>query len=175
MSSRLLKGTLIGIEHTDQVWCADITYIPLIGGRTLYLALLMDIFTRMIRGWHLGRSPDERLTQQALVKALSTGRVPEIHHSDQGSQYTAHGYLALVEEVGAEVSMSGRAKAWENPFVESAIGHLKEEEVWQNEYESFEEVYARLSYFLDVFYNHERIHSSLGYLTPAEFEAKSQK
>lgn len=130
-----------------------------------------------LRGWHLGRGLFEELTKQALVKALSTGHTPEIHHSDQGSQYTAHGYLAMLKNVDAQVTMATRRKAWENPFVESAIGHLKEEEVWQNEYENFEEAYARLSYFLDVFYNHERIHSSLGYLTPAEFEAQveSQK
>ena len=166
----LLKG--LKIERPDQVWCADITYIFLANGSMLYLALLLDIFTRMIRGWALSRSLSCALTQEALSKAFKTGHRPEIHHSDRGSQYTAADYRKVLWEVGAETSMASKAKAWENPFVESAIGHLKDEEVWQQEYVDFEDALVHLSHFLDVVYNDQRIHSALGYLTPGEFEAQ---
>ena len=111
-------------------------------------------------------------TQEALSKALQTGHKPEIHHSDQGSQYTASQYCARLRGLETEVSMSAKGRAWKNPFAESAIGHLKDEEVWTKEYIDFQDAFSNLSYFLDVSYNHERIHSSLNYLTPAEFEAQ---
>ena len=126
----------------------------------------------MIRGWALRQNLSELLTQEALSKALQTGHKPEIHHSDQGTQYTAYGYCARLSSLGTKISMSARGRAWKNPFAESVIGHLKDEEVWTKEYIDFQDAYSNLSYFLEVFYNHERIHSSLGYLTPAEFEAQ---
>ena len=164
----LLKG--LKIKRPDQVWCADITYIFLANGSMLYLALVLDIFTRMIRGWALSRSLSGALTQEALFKAFQRGHRPQIHHSDRGSQYTAHSYCQGLWEVGAEISMASKGKAWENPFVESAIGHLKDEEVWQQEYVDLEDALVHLSHFLDVVYNHQRIHSALGYLTPGEFK-----
>ena len=171
----LLKG--LEITHPDQVWAGDITFVPLANRQTLYLALLIDIFTRAIRGWHLSRSMSEDLIQIALAKALATGHKPEIHHSDQGSQYNAHKYCKTLLSLGAEISMSDKGKAWQNPHVESVIGHIKDEEIWLKEYIDFEDAFTNLSYFLDVEYNHIRIHSALGRLTPAEFEAQyeSQK
>jgi transposase InsO family protein len=166
----LLKG--LDIEYPDHVWCGDITYIGLMNGSVAYLAIILDIYTRMIRGWSLRLDMSEVLTQESLAKALSTGHVPEIHHSDHGSQYSAHGYCMALSSLDTQISMAAKGKAWENPFVESAIGHLKDEEVWVKEYIDFQDAYSNLSYFLDVFYNHERIHSSLGYITPAEFEAQ---
>ncbi len=166
----LLKD--LEITHPDQVWAGDITFVLLANSRTLYLALLIDIFTRVIRGWHLSRNMSEELIQTALAKALATGHKPEIHHSDRGSQYNANGYCETLSSLGAEISMSDKGKAWQNPFVESAIGHIKDEEIWLKEYTDFEDAYTNLSYFLDVEYNHNRIHSALGYLTPAEFEAQ---
>lgn len=166
----LLKG--LDISHPDHVWCGDITYIGLMNGSVAYLAIILDIYTRMIRGWSLRLDMSEALTQESLAKALSTGHVPDIHHSDQGSQYSAHGYCMALSSLDTQISMAAKGKAWENPYVESAIGHLKDEEVWVKEYIDFQDAYSNLSYFLDVFYNHERIHSSLGYITPAEFEAK---
>ncbi len=136
------------------------------------LAIILDIYTRMIRGWSLRLDMSEILTQESLAKALSTGHVPEIHHSDHGSQYSAHGYCMSLSSLDTQISMAAKGKAWENPFVESAIGHLKDEEVWVKEYIDFQDAYSNLSYFLDAFYNHERVHSSLGYITPAEFEAQ---
>ena len=166
----LLKG--LGIQYPDHVWCGDISYIGLMDGSVAYLAILLDIYTRMIRGWALRRDLSELLTQEALSKALGTGHKPQVHHSDQGSQYTASKYCARLRDLGAEISMSAKGRAWENPFAESAIGHLKDEEVWIKEYVDFADAYTNLSYFLDVEYNHDRIHSALGYLTPAEFEAQ---
>ena len=114
----------------------------------------------------------EDLIQIALAKALATGHKPEIHHSDQGSQYNAHKYCKTLLSLGAEISMSDKGKAWQNPHVESVIGHIKDEEIWLKEYIDFEDAFTNLSYFLDVEYNHIRIHSALDYLTPAEFEAQ---
>lgn len=166
----LIKG--LDISYPDHVWCGDITHIGLMNGSVAYLAIILDIYTRMIRGWSLRLDMSEILTQESLAKALSTGHVPEIHHSDHGSQYTANGYCKAVASLDAQISMAAKGKAWENPFAESVIGHLKDEEVWIKEYIDFQDAYSNLSYFLDVFYNHERIHSSLGYITPAEFEAQ---
>lgn len=169
----LLKG--LAVIRPDQVWCADITYIPLANSRTVYLAFLIDVFTRMVRGWYLSRGMSEELTQEALTRALSTGHQPEIHHSDRGSQYTAHGYCKTVASLGAQISMSAKGKAWENPYAESVIGHIKDEEVWTKEYVDFQDALSNLGHFLDVEYNHHRIHSALDYLTPAEFEARYEE
>jgi putative transposase len=171
----LLKN--LDIVYPDHVWCGDISYISLADGSTAYLAILMDIYTRMIRGWSLRRDLSELLVMEALTKALQTGHIPMIHHTDQGSQYKSDIYGSRLLKLGARLSMSGKGRAWENPYAESAIGHLKDEEVWLKEYSDFRDAYTNLSYFLDVFYNHERIHSSLGYMTPAEFELQywSQK
>lgn len=166
----LIKG--LDISYPDHVWCGDITHIGLMNGSVAYLAIILDIYTRMIRGWSLRLDMSEILTQESLAKALSTGHVPEIHHSDHGSQYTANGYCKAVASLDAQISMAAKGKAWENPFAESVIGHVKDEEVWIKEYIDFQDAYSNLSYFLDVFYNHQRIHSSLGYITPAEFEAQ---
>jgi len=166
----LLKN--LDIVYPDHVWCGDISYIVLADGSTAYLAILMDIYTRMIRGWSLRRDITESLVHEALTKALQTGHVPHIHHSDQGIQYKSGNYGSRLLELDARISMSGKGKAWENPFAESVIGHLKDEEVWLKEYADFHDAYTNLSYFLDVFYNYERIHSSLGYMTPSEFESQ---
>ena len=162
----------LDIVYPDHVWCGDISYISLSDGSTAYLAILMDIYTRMIRGWSLRRDLSELLVLEALTKALQTGHIPVIHHTDQGSQYKSDIYGSRLLDLGVRLSMSGKGKAWENPFAESAIGHLKDEEVWLKEYADFRDAYTNLSHFLDVFYNHKRIHSSLGYLTPVEFESR---
>ena len=166
----LLKN--LDIAYPDHVWCGDISYIGLADGSTAYLAILMDIYTRMIRGWSLRRDLTESLIQEALSKALQVGHVPHIHHSDQGGQYRADSYDSRLLELDVKISMAGKGRAWENPFAESVIGHLKDEEVWVKEYANFRDAYTNLCYFLDVFYNYERIHSSLGYMTPSEFESQ---
>ena len=123
----LLKG--LDISYPDHVWCGDITYIGLMNGSVAYLAIILDIYTRMIRGWSLRLDMSETLTQESLVKALSTGHIPEIHHSDHGSQYSAHGYCMALSSLDTQISMAAKGKAWENPYAESVIGHLKDEEV----------------------------------------------
>ncbi len=158
------------IERPDQVWVGDITYIRL-HREFVYLAILMDVFTRCIRGWHLSRSMDLSLTLVALERALKEHR-PEIHHSDQGLHYAAPTYVARLERQGIQLSMAEVGAAWQNGYAERVIRTIKEEEVDLSEYRDFDEAYAQLGHFLDEVYQRKRIHSSLGYLTPVEFEAQ---
>ena len=160
----------VTVERADQVWGSDFTYIRL-RGEWVYLAVILDLFTRAIRGWHLGRDMTERLVTTALQNALATHTAPAIHHSDQGVQYCATGYVAILQQAGVQVSMSAAGRPTENAFVERVIRTLKEEEVALNDYEDFEDAQQRIGQFLDDVYNTKRIHSSLGYKTPAEYEA----
>ena len=166
----LIKG--LEIVRPNQVVCGDITHIPLMNGRTAYLAILIDVFTRVIRGWELARQMSVGLIDTALDRALENGNCPEIHHADHGGQYIAHSYCQRLESFGCRISMSAKGRPWENGFVESVIGHIKDELVWVEEYADFEQAYSSLSHFLDVVYNNRRSHSSLGYLTPTEFETR---
>lgn len=156
------------IVRPDQVWVSDITYIRL-RYDFVYLAVIMDVFTRCIRGWHLGRSLDQSLTLIALQRALAH-HIPEIHHSDQGLQYAATAYTQMLQEVGAQISMAEVGEAWQNGYAERLIRTIKEEEVDLSDYEDYADALRQLGRFLDEVYTHKRIHSSLGYLTPAEFE-----
>jgi transposase InsO family protein len=159
-----------GLEVTrpDFVWVADITYIRL-RKEFVYLAVLMDVYTRCIRGWHLGRGLDQELTITALRRAYEQGR-PEIHHSDQGVQYAAMAYVALLRGQEVKISMASVGDPKENGYAERLMRTIKEEEVDLSEYEDFPDALRSLGRFLDDVYNRKRIHSSLGYLTPAEFE-----
>ncbi len=114
------------------------------------------------------------MIDQALNLALAKGICPEIHHSDHGGQYIAKGYCDQLIVLNCQISMAAKGKPWENPFAESVIGHIKDELVWTEEYTDFQHAYNSLSHFLDVVYNYDRSHSSLGYLTPAEFEVQYQ-
>lgn len=156
------------VVRPDQVWVADITYVRL-RRDFVYLAVVMDVFTRLIRGWHLGRGLDGGLTLTALERALARGR-PEIHHSDQGVQYAADNYVERLLGVGAQVSMAAVGEPRENGFAERLMRTIKEEEVDLSEYLDYADASRQLGRFLDAVYNHKRIHSALGYLTPAEFE-----
>jgi putative transposase len=162
----------LDVVRPDQVWCADITYVRL-RLQFVYLAIILDIFTRSLRGWHLGRTLSSDLASTALERAL-TERQPEIHHSDQGVQYAAHGYVARLQALGAQVSMAAVGQPTENPYAERVIRTIKEEEVYLNEYEDFADAYRRIGHFIGDVYQTKRIHSALGYLTPAEFEALHQ-
>ena len=155
-------------ERPEQVWVADITYIRL-RKEFVYLAVLMDVFTRCIRGWHLSRSLEQELTLVALRRAFERGR-PEIHHSDQGVQSAATAYVDLLNEHDVEISMASVGEPEENGYAERLMRTIKEEEVDLSEYEDFSEAKGGLGKFLDDVYNRKRIHSSLGYLTPSEFE-----
>lgn len=157
-------------EGPNHIWRSDITYIRL-RREFLYLAILMDIFTRAIRGWHLGHDLTEGLVRAALEQALTIHPAPRIHHSDQGVQYAAHGYVALLEAHGSQISMAAVGRPSENAYAERLIRTLKEEEVYLNEYEDYEDAYHRIGRFLDDVYMTKRVHSTLSYLTLAEFEA----
>jgi transposase InsO family protein len=156
------------IVRPDPVWVADITYVHLLTEH-VYLAVLMDIFTRAIRGWHLGRNLDQDLTLTALRRALQDHR-PETHHSDQGVQYAATAYVATLDAHQIAISMAAVGAAWQNGYAERLIRTIKEESIDLSEYRDYQDAYAQIGHFLEDVYMHKRIHSSLGYLTPAEFE-----
>jgi putative transposase len=159
------------IVRPDQVWVCDITYIHL-HRSFVYLAVIMDVFTRGIRGWHLGRSLDHSLTLTALQRALAKHPAPAVHHSDQGIQYAATAYTQALQDAEIQISMADKGEAWQNGYAERLIRTIKEEEVDLSEYLDYHDAYQQIGRFLDDVYIHKRIHSSLGYLTPTEFEAQ---
>jgi putative transposase len=158
----------LAIVRPDQVWVADITYIRL-GQGFVYLAVVMDVFTRAIRGWRLGTTLDVGLSLDALRMGLAE-RVPEIHHSDQGIQYAAGEYVKVLNNYQIQISMATVGEPEENGFAERLMRTIKEEEVDLSEYRDFADAQAQIGRFLMDVYNYKRIHSSLGYLTPMEFE-----
>jgi len=164
----LVQG--LEIVYPDQVWVADITYVALLT-EFVYLAVIMDVFTRCVRGWHLGRSLEQGLALTALGRALADHR-PKIHHSDQGVQYAAATYVETLREHSILISMADVGAAWQNGYAERLIRTIKEEAVHLSEYRDYDDAYRQIGRFLDDVYMHKRIHSSLGYLTPAEFEAE---
>jgi len=162
------------VTRPEQVWVSDITYIRLRQG-FVYPAVVMDVFTRCIRGWHLERDLDHLLTLTALEKALAGCPAPEIHHSDQGVQYAATAYTERLNEAGVEISMADVGRAWQNGYAERLIRTIKEEEVDLSEYLDYVDAYRQIGRFLDEVYMHKLIHSALGYLTPLEFEKQWQE
>jgi putative transposase len=164
----LVQGLVV--VRPDQVWVSDITYIRL-RREFVYLAVIMDVFTRCIRGWHLARSLDQALTWRALDRALAES-TPEIHHSDQGIQYAATAYVQRLKAVNAQISMAEIGAAWQNGYAERLMRTIKEEEVDLSDYEDYTDALSQLRRFLNDVYMHKRIHSALGYLTPVEFEER---
>jgi len=160
------------ITRPDQVWVADITYIRL-RREFVYLAVLMDVFTRNIRGWHLGRNLDQGLTLAALERALVVA-TPQLHHSDQGVQYAATAYVERLQKLGVHLSMAAIGEPRENGYAERLMRTIKEEEVYLSDYQDFADAHCQIRRFLDDVYNVKRIHSALGYLTPKEFEDQWQ-
>jgi transposase InsO family protein len=156
------------ITQPNQVWVADITYIRL-RREFVYLAVLMDVFTRSIRGWHLGRGLDQGLTLAALERALVVA-VPQVHHSDQGLQYAATAYVERLQKLNVNLSMAAVGEPRENGYAERLMRTIKEEEVDLSDYEDYADARGQIMRFLDDVYNVKRIHSALGYLTPKEFE-----
>jgi transposase InsO family protein len=159
------------VVQPEHVWVADITYVRL-RSDFVYLAVLMDVFTRAIRGWHLGRGLDHTLTLTALRQALEVYSAPQIHHSDQGIQYAATAYTDVLSAAQVEISMAEAGEAWQNGYAERLIRTIKEEAVDLSEYRDYHDAYRQIGRFLDDVYMHKRIHSSLGYLTPMEFETE---
>jgi transposase InsO family protein len=158
------------VQRPDQVWVADITYIRLQHG-FVYLAVIMDVCTRAIRGWHLDRSLDQNLTLTALHKALKR-HCPEIHHSDQGLQYAATDYTDLLKQHNIQISMAEVGEPSQNGYAERLMRTIKEEEVDLSDYQDYYDAYQQIGRFLEDVYMHKRVHSSLRYLTPAEFETQ---
>lgn len=159
----------VEVVRPEQVWVCDITYVRL-GNGFVYLAVIMDVFTRAIRGWSLSRDLDTNLTLAALRGAL-TLCIPEIHHSDQGVQYAAHEYVALLNQYQVQISMAAQGKPEENGYAERLMRTIKEEEVDLSDYHDFADAYRQIGRFVREVYMTKRIHSALGYLTPVEFEA----
>ena len=159
------------VSHQDQVWVADITYVRL-KERFIYVALLMDVFTRMIRAWHLSQHLNTVLTLKPLESALRQS-VPEIHHSDQGVQYLSKAYLSVLKEHDIQILIARRGRPWENGYAERLIRTLKEEEVHLNDYHDIHEARDRIGHFITQVYHQKRPHSALGDLTPMEFQKQT--
>ncbi len=162
----------IEIDGLDQVWISDITYVRL-PTTFCYLAAILDACSRKCIGWNLSRWIDTRLTLSALEMALASRRPAAglIHHSDQGVQYASAEYVERLEEAGAQISMAATGNPYENAQVESFFRTLKLEEVYLKDYQDFEEAHQNIAHFIEEVYNEKRLHSSLGYLPPVEFEA----
>ena len=155
----------------DQLWVADLTYIRL-ELEFVYLAVILDAFSRRVIGWALDRTLEAALTLQALRLALARRRPAPglVHHSDRGVQYASTDYTQLLKDHGIRISMSRKANPWDNAACESFIKTLKYEEVYRTEYRDLAEARASIGVFLEKVYNQKRLHSALGYLPPAEFE-----
>ena len=156
----------------NQLWVADITYIRL-RLEFVFLAVVLDAFSRRVIGWALGRTLEARLAIAALTMAL-TERKPQsglVHHSDRGVQYASESYTKLLKQHKAQISMSRKGNPYDNAACESFMKTLKYEEVYRNEYRDFQEAHAGIREFLERVYNQKRLHSALGYLPPAEFES----
>jgi len=166
--SNLIKNKeLTGI---NQVWCADITYIRILNG-FVYLSAIIDIYSRKIVGYAIGKTLSSELAITALNMAIATRKTDNlIHHSDQGIQYTCKDYIKILKDNGIRISMSGKGNPYDNAFAESFFKTLKQEEVYLWEYETFSDVVERIPYFILDVYNKKRLHSSLGYRPPEEYE-----
>jgi putative transposase len=161
------------LSDVNQLWVADMTYLRL-QGEFVYLAVVLDAWSRRAVGWALGRKLDSELTLLALERAI-TGRQPLpglIHHSDGGSQYACKLYVSRLEAIGAVLSMSRPGRPWENGKCESFMATLKREEIDARPYTNLEELERHIDEFMDQIYNRVRLHSALGYRSPEEFEAQ---
>jgi putative transposase len=160
------------LERPNQAWVGDITYVRL-PTCFIYLACILDAWSRRCVGWQLSRTIDSQLTLAALNHAIALRRPQPglVHHSDRGVQYASSAYIERLTEIGAQISMSAKGNPYDNAKAESVFKTLKREEVYLNQYESFTDAEAQLGRFIDDVYNQKRLHSSLGYLPPVEYES----
>jgi putative transposase len=158
----------------DQLWVADITYIRL-KAEFVYLAVILDAFSRKVVGWALDRTLANRLTISALERAIAQRRPRPglVHHSDRGLQYARSEYVALLEKYGMVPSMSRPANPYDNASCESFIKTLKREEIYAHKYDNLEHLRANIEEFIEEYYNRQRLHSALGYRSPEECEQQS--
>ena len=172
--TNLAEGLIL--TAPDQLWRADITYIRL-RDEFVFLAVILDAYSRRVIGWALDRTMEDELILTALRMALSRRAVQAglVHHSDRGSQYASNDYTDLLKTNGIDISMSRKGNPWDNAACESFMKTLKYEEVHRNEYRDLAEARASIAEFLEKVYNQKRLHSALGYLPPAEFEAQHHK
>jgi putative transposase len=166
----LARGLVL--SNINQLWVADITYIRL-RREFVYLAVILDAYSRRCIGWALSRHIDMQLTLAALRMALQTRTLQPglMHHSDRGVQYAAADYVALLQEHKIQISMSRTGNPYDNAKAERFMRTLKYEEIYMNDYETLAEVLASVQHFIEAVYNRKRLHSAIGYLPPVEFEA----
>ncbi|MYD10501.1 MAG: IS3 family transposase [Chloroflexi bacterium] len=164
----LVRG--VKAKRPDQIWVADITYLRLRSDE-IYLAVIMDQFTRSVRGHNLSWSLGQELVLLPLQQALQRYPAPDIHHSDQGTQYTSKAYVERLQQEGTQISMAAVGAPHENGYAERLIRTIKEEEVYLSDYANMADARQQIGHFIEVVYRRERIHSALDYQTPAEVEA----
>jgi putative transposase len=157
----------------DRVWVGDMTFVRTRQG-WLHLAMLMDVYSRRVVGWSMSESPNAALHDAALAMAIEqrTPRAGLIHHTDRGVLYRTGSYRTLLQKAGMQQSMSGRKSAYDNAMAESFFSNLKNELVHQRDFATREQAKAEIFDYIEIFYNRQRIHQSLGYQTPAQFEAQ---
>jgi putative transposase len=172
------KNLLPGMRLTgiNQVWVADITYVRILSG-FVYLAAILDLFSRRVVGWAISAKIDTELCLEALNIAIEKRRPSAglIHHSDRGVQYACHEYKDRLTEAGLVPSMSAKGYCYDNAFAESFFKTLKAEEVYLTEYETIKDVIKAIPRFIEAVYNEKRLHSSLGYFSPEEFEKMAER
>ena len=164
------------IDGLNQVWASDITYIRIANG-FIYLAVILDLFSRKNIGWAISKKIDRNLTLDALKMAVKRRRPLRgvIHHSDRGVQYLCNDYINYLTENGFHISCSAKGNPYDNAWVESFMKTLKYDEVYMGNYETYLNVIEKLPDFIEEVYNKKRLHSSLGYLTPEEFEEQNKE
>jgi len=171
-----LLSPALRVTNVNEVWVSDITYVRILTG-FIFVAIILDLFSRKVIGWAISRRINAELAVEALKMAIRNRRPDPgcIHHSDQGVQYCSKEYIEILTEWKFQISMSRKGNPYDNAWAESFMKILKYEEIYLSEYETYEDVVNRLPRFIEEIYNRKRIHSSIDYLTPEEFEVKFMK